>query len=95
MTSAESVALWRILTVLAGWDEIIDVAEVEPDLDYLLDRMDRWPAPLGPFDDDDRDRIADVLRAEIEANLYYAHADYAAGFRHVEDVPDCDKAGIT
>lgn len=96
MTKAEAAALWRILTVLAGWNEIVAVEEVDADLDVLLDALDEWgiTAPgTGPFDGDDRDRMLDALRAEIEANLYYS--TFELPLRRVQDVPGADKAGIT
>lgn len=89
MTKAEVGALWRILTVLAGWDKIIAVEEIDTDLDVLLDAADKVNQPFGPFDDDDRDQMLESLRAQIDCNLNW-HA-----FPRVEDVPGCDKAGIT
>lgn len=90
MTKAESAALWRILTVLVGWEEIVAVEEIEDDLVYLLERM---PAPRDLHDvfaSEDIDRMLDVLRAEIEANLYYADVGPL-----VTDVPGAERHGIT
>lgn len=90
MTRAEAAALWRILTILAGWDEIIDVAEVEPDLDLLLRHL---PDRLADrFDETDVAQIQESLRAQIECNLvWHEHAN----LRRVEDVPGCEGVGIT
>lgn len=81
MTKTEAVALWRILSILAGWQEIVAVAEIEDELVWLVSRL---PEPMrAEFADTDVANMLDVLRAEIEANLYYAEAG-----RRITDVPD-------
>lgn len=83
MTKTEAVALWRILSILAGWQEIVAVAEIEDELVWLVSRL---PEPMrAEFADTDVANMLDVLRAEIEANLYYA--EHPPG-RHIADVPD-------
>jgi hypothetical protein len=92
MTKTEATALWRILTVLAGWDEIIDVAEIEDDLALLFDTVEKHvPVDLAPLDDEDRDQVLNTLDALIVGNLaWHEHAN----LRRVEDVPGCEKAGL-
>lgn len=90
LSRTEATALWRLLTVLAGWDEIVDGCEVDADLDLLLAGL---PERLrGDLDADDVAQVRLTLDALIAGNLAWAEQ---ANLRPVDNVPGCDRVGIT
>lgn len=89
MTADDARAIATVLAVLGGHDEA-DVDAAHHAVDYLSDRAAQ---ALQLTLDIDVEAVHQVV--EDTDDSYAFHRIFEAGFRRVEDVPGCERAGIT
>lgn len=89
MTVTEARAIATVLAVLGGAAEA-DVDAAHHAVDYLGERAGQ---ALQLVLDIDLEAVHQVV--EDTDDSYAFHRIFEAGFRRVEDVPGCERAGIT